>query len=154
MSYEPVLGIDVGASYSKIALRSENAKRDASTFCTRFIGQVSSLCVRDVSRGKDAWFFGSDAAGMKLGAGATRNENWKSDLFSPTSSGTYAGAVIVAHKFFEWLNKWLVSQGVNPTAQRARVCVPALENVEPYASTIAQVMEASGWRNVVIVKVS
>jgi hypothetical protein len=154
MSYEPVLGIDLGASYSKVALRSESARSDAHTFYTKFIGQVSSLCVRDIRRGKEVWFFGSEAAGMKLGAGATKNENWKADLYSQTSSGTYAGAVIVAHKFFEWLNKWLISNGINPTAQRVRVCVPALENVEPYASTVAQIMEASGWPEVEIVKVS
>ncbi len=154
MSYEPVLGIDVGASYSKIALRTQSPDPDARTFYTTFVGQVSSMCVQDTSRDKEAWFFGADAAGMTLGAKATRKENWKADLFSQTSGSEYARAVIVAHKFFGWLHGWLEREAVNPAGQRVRVCVPALENVEPYASTIAQIMESSGWRNVEIVKIS
>lgn len=154
MPYEPVLGIDVGASYSKLALRKEAPKKDARTFYTTFIDQVPSLCIHDTSRGAETWFFGEDAAQMTPGAKATRHENWKAELFSQASSSDYARAVIVAHKFFIWLNRWLQKKGVDPSGQRVRVCVPALDNVEPYASTIAQIMDSSGWRDVEIIKVS
>jgi hypothetical protein len=154
MPYEPVLGIDVGASYSKISFRTEIPKPDARTFCTTFVGQISSLCVRDLSRGKEAWFFDEEAANMTLGPKAHRSENWKAELFSEASGSKYADAVIVAHKFFEWLHRWLGKKGIDPNRQRVRVCVPALDNVEPYASTIAQIMESSGWNDVEILKIS
>lgn len=154
MPYEPVLGIDLGASYTKIALRSESGKPNAQTFFTRLLGQVPSLGIRDFSRGKDRWIFGEPAAELVPGPQSVVHENWKADLFSKDTSGRYPEAVIVAHKFFEWLHSWLDSNHVDAAAQRVRVCVPALENVEPYASTVAQIMEASGWRGVDILKIS
>lgn len=153
MSYEPVLGIDLGASYTKVALRSESGKPNAQTFFTRLLGQVPSLGIRDFSRGKDQWIFGEPATELVPGPKSTVHENWKADLFSTETSGRYPEAVIVAHKFFEWLYRWLDSHHIDAAAQRVRLCVPALENVEPYASTVAQIMEASGWRGVDILKI-
>lgn len=154
MPYESVLGIDLGASYTKLALRSESGKPNAATFFTRLVGQVPSLGIRDFSRGKDRWIFGEQATEVVPGPKSLVYENWKADLFSKDTGGRYPEAVIVAHKFFEWLYTWLDSHHVDAAAQRVRVCVPALENVEPYASTVAQIMEASGWRGIDILKVS
>src|SRR5688500_19035079 len=126
MPYDPVLGIDLGASYSKIAIRKKRPLPNAQVSFTQFLGQVPSLGICDWSRGKDRWFFGDRAAGLTPGPGAKIHENWKAALFSKEAGPHYVQAVIVAHQFFKWLRSWVEENGVDPAAQRVRVCLPEL----------------------------
>lgn len=154
MPYEPVLGIDIGASYSKVAIRDREAHANGEIFCTHFLGQIPSLVICDSSRGKDVWLFGDDAAHSDPGDKRKFHENWKSALFAKEAGANYTQAVIVAHEFFKWLREWVEKKGIDPAAQRVRVCVPEFGDIEPYASTLAQIMDDSGWREVQILKVS
>lgn len=80
MSYEPVLGIDLGASYTKISLRCKQARPNAEVMFARFLGRVPTLGIRDSSRGKDLWVFGDEAANLNPGPKAKVYENWKAKL--------------------------------------------------------------------------
>ncbi|HWB61713.1 MAG TPA: hypothetical protein VG733_19680 [Chthoniobacteraceae bacterium] len=155
MSYESVLGIDLGASYTKVSIRVEQAQPNAHCIYTRFVGQMPTLGIRDNSRGTDSWYFGEQAANLEPGSKARIYENWKAKLSLIESGRDTTEAVIVGFEFFKSLRKWLKTRNIDPDAQRVRVCVPALEHIEPYASTLAQIMDAAGWQEAVqIVKVS
>jgi len=141
MPYDPVLGIDLGASYTKISLRSQRVQPNAQVVYADWVMQVPSLVIQV---GRD-WFFGDDAMNLNPDPNWNVYSNWKEILYLKRPASGYGQASIVACKFFEWLLDLLKKHGVHPDAQRVRVCVPALTGVEHYASTVAQSMQMAGW---------
>ena len=86
MSFPPSLCIDLGASFTKVAYRSDphatthllrqSELPDDHHFC------IPSVAARNKATG--AWVFGVEAMDLRSGPRVEVYQNWKADLFQPT----------------------------------------------------------------------
>lgn len=150
--YEPVLSIDLGASYTKLAIR-ENAipdrmgERSTTPRLLAVDGDILIPSLGMESRASESeWFFGADAAKMNP-SGRILHRNWKAQLFKETLDEDCISAAFVAREFMSWLRKRLLDAGIDPTRYEVRVALPAFNVSDRVGRVIARCMELAGWRS-------
>src|SRR5689334_1522031 len=102
----PVLGIDLGASFTKISYRpprTDGAYKEPSRIVLiQNQALVPSLVVHRNSDRKP-WLCGWEAAEYHPSVGDRVFNNWKARLFSQTLDADVAGHLGAAGEFFKWL---------------------------------------------------
>jgi len=155
MSNSVVVGIDLGSSYTKVAIRDGwNADAElvrqmqGSTqemdFC------IPSTTARVRRQGRDTWVIGVDADALKPGPEVELFVDWKADLFAATGDGAITGAKRdqareVATQFFVQLKQALRPRLREFEAEDApvRICVPKLDDVD-VATLLVKVISDAG----------
>lgn len=147
------LGIDMGASYTKIACRQPFPARGPGHFVSTenevvmIEGMVAVPSVVIETRDKKRpWVAGRQAATLKPGTQMRVFENWKSTLYSSSSTESTADTERAASYFFEWLRDGLRRAGISLEDRcRVRISMPALSRVEKRKSRLIRCMRESGW---------
>jgi hypothetical protein len=133
----PVISIDLGASYTKVAIRPRwKLDPDSGHPVNPSILQTVPIkiekdffvpsVVLDPGDGRD-WQCGQDAAGSKPGVKADLIKDWKSTLFDARAKPDDVGrAICAARKFFTWLKSKIDSCGEAKDAF-VRICIPEFE---------------------------
>lgn len=142
---QPVLGIDMGAAYTKVAFR--RGVKPGEDFCSeseQFVlddkALIPSIVIKD-SEGQ--WHFGNIAFGLRPGPGWEVFENWKKTLFdtdTPPESAT-----IPAIRFLNWLREQVQEQIPESREARIRIAMPALENFSQKAFLLRECFVKAGW---------
>ncbi len=146
--YDNVIGIDLGASYTKVSRRTglracQYSDVDTDILALHEQWVIPSICVQRRS-GSHEWLFGVDAAEATLADGDVLFANWKADLFSDARS-EYVQSIHVAAKFFKWLREMMEASGIDLGEYTTRLCLPMLPVMEETASILAQCMDREGW---------
>lgn len=146
----PVLSIDLGASFTKVAWRPE-WKEDEKRFRepSRVVkidgSELTPTLAYDPGDGED-WLFGRQAATVTPGVAGRLHQNWKSVLFDEHASPAEESAALeVAQRFFAWLRKKLSQKNCRASKAHTRICVPALRNSKIGRDRLLSAMEAAGW---------
>ena len=149
--FEETVCIDLGASYTKVALRgvcepkrTGILEQEAKILMVDNSPLIPSLAIHTRDN-RQPWVFGWAAANMNPSKSMEVFLNWKADLFLPGNNKDSASAVTVAGKFFEWLKSRIESAGVNLKKCQTRVAMPAFRNFDDQAMLIARCMDLSGW---------
>ncbi len=158
--FEPIVSIDLGASYTKVAYRPSclprgtgRQERLAKVLVLDGSALIPTLAISTGNK-KLPWVFGRAAAGMTPTADMEVFLNWKANLFRSTNDKESAEAVTVAGKFFGWMREQLEATGTDMARAEVRVAMPAFENMESKALLIARCMELNGWNSAKILKVT
>lgn len=154
----PVLGIDLGASYTKVAYRPGwNRGRYYEEPCRILMIEdqplVPSLVIHTDSKRKP-WLFGQEAAQYRPTDEDQVFTNWKADIFSKSLTPKAVGSLKAAGEFFGWLRERVADCGIEVPNCRVKVCLPAFRDIERPASILAQQMKLSGWNNVSISRIA
>ena len=151
--FEDTLSIDLGASYTKVAYRRVavpngigTIRKGAEILMVDNRPLIPSLAIRTRDAGRP-WEFGRVAAQMRPSSEMQVFQNWKANLFGSRNDQDSATAVIIAHRFFEWLGAKLESAGINLKKCQTRVAMPAFETFDEKARLIARCMDLSGWND-------
>ena len=154
----PVLGIDLGASFTKVSYRpgwTEGNRYDEPCRLVMIENRplVPSLVIHKKGARK-SWLCGQAAAGYRPLADDQVFTNWKADLFSNELTLRVGGSLKAAGEFFRWLHEKISDVGIDVAACRVKVCLPAFADIERPASILGQEMELAGWQNVTVSRVS
>jgi len=141
----PVLAIDMGAAYSKVAFR--RGVRPGETFYSesqQLLLDGKALIPSVVIRDSDGqWYFGNVAFGLRPGLGWQVFENWKKALFD--SDAPSESAIIPAVRFLTWLREQVQAQIPESREARIRIALPALENFPQIALLLRECFVKAGW---------
>jgi hypothetical protein len=154
----PLLSIDLGSSYTKVAWRprwSFDPTRTAAG--NRFVSSSVPIPIQGsflsptvaYNPGTGAnWLFGSPAFRVKPGPDGVLFKNWKATLFDTNASTQEEAQVIeVARRYLEWLRLELEVSG--PTreisAAKTRFCIPAFAAEKIGAERLRRAAEGAGW---------
>ena len=153
----PVLGVDLGASFTKIAYRpawTEGRRYEAPCRLVMIEGKplVPSLVIRTTNK-RNPWLCGQTAASYRPANGDRVFTNWKADLFSSALTPQVTGSLKAAGKFFDWLHRKISDTGIDVASCKVKVCLPAFPGIEGPASILGQEMELAGWTNVAVSRV-
>ena len=162
MLSKDVIGIDFGASFTKLAFRAGFSPGRIQSFEERqacplkFKGDylIPTLAI-ETGKDRKPWVFGKEAAGMKPGPGMTVHRNWKSRLLTANGEPPDAKTMEVAFAFFGWLLEQLkANYGLHFDTEDAAVmlCVPAFQSGGAALTQLAAVMEQAGWTNEFILR--
>lgn len=154
----PVIGIDLGASFTKISHRVSwdeghevgEKRRFASPSHLVLIDEdvlIPSLVIFTKKRG---WICGKEAADYTPTSQDQVFQNWKSVIFSKKSPREVEGALDAAGSFFSWLRLKLNHQRIPVEQCRVKVCLPAFNDITEPAEILANKMYRNGWQNVSI----
>lgn len=156
--FEPVLSMDFGASYTKIALRNACHPSPGHAYDSRaqhiILDQsvlIPSLAIH-TKRPRSPWLFGRQAAELSPDGKMEVFQNWKSSLFHAQNNKDTAASVIVAEQFFRWLKDKLATAGVDVHKAHTRVAMPAFKTFDEKALMLARCMELAGWDSPRILK--
>jgi len=151
----PTVGIDLGASYTKVAYRSplkrygQNKFAEMKTEVALIDGSamIPSLMIRTGDQ-RRPWITGADAAGTNPDGKMELFENWKSALYSSEFDAHKVRLVMVAGHFFGWLSDRLNGCGVDFGDNcRVRVTIPGLKRIEDRKDALIECMRLNGWPN-------
>lgn len=154
----PVLGIDLGASFTKVSYRrawqhGNRYELESEIVMLEGNALVPSLVIKTGNERKP-WLFGQTAARYRPKQNDRVFVNWKSDLFSEKLTPEVTGSLKAAGEFFGWLRQKLIeTEEIDVDACRVKVCIPAFPNVKRAASILGQEMELAGWKNIIVSKV-
>lgn len=157
-----VIGIDFGASFTKLAYRqgftagqiSQYEERQSQRLTVAGHDLIPTQAI-ETGRKDQPWVFGLQAAGMKPGKGMTLHRNWKAELLQADGRPPSASSLQVAQEFFGWLLKEISKPGVlpfRPDKAAVMLCVPAFNDSGATLTQLAAVMEEAGWKNNFILK--
>jgi hypothetical protein len=154
----PVLGIDLGASFTKVAFRPawKNGKYYETPCRLLLIGGnplIPSLVIHRDNKRKP-WLCGRDATRYRPLSSDQVFNNWKAGLFSSTLDVDVAGCLAAAGQFFEWLYAEITEIGIDVSSCRVKVCLPAFRDVDVPASILGQAMLLAGWNNISISRIA
>ena len=154
----PVLGIDLGASFTKVSYRPGWTKGKRYDQPCRLVmienrPLVPSLVIHKKGARK-SWLCGQAAAGYRPLDGDQVFTNWKADLFSNELTLRVSGSLKAAGEFFRWLHEKVSGAGINVAECRVKVCLPAFPDIDRPASILGQEMELAGWHNATVSRVS
>lgn len=146
---KPVLSIDLGATYTKVAWRpawpdGKPAYEERSKMVMIEGETLTPTLVFDSVRGKSS-LYGSSAAGSKPGPGDVVHHSWKRQLFDPSYPDTQQNAASVAGRFLGWLRGEIVKAGVPVGQCRVRLCLPAFEGNSKTIGLLLESMRTNGW---------
>lgn len=151
---KPVLSIDLGATYTKVAWRpawpeGQRAYEERSKMVKIEDQTITPTLVFDSARGTSV--FGQAAVKLKPGPEDFIHHSWKRDLFNQSNPGAQKKAASVAGRFLGWLRGEIVRAGVPVDRCRIRLCLPAFEgNGEPI-ELLLESMGENGWNREEIV---
>lgn len=158
MSHKNVIGIDFGASFTKLAFRQhdpENPRSSASTpLYVDGTPLVPTLAI-ETKEDDRPWIFGKQAASMKPGGKMKVHRNWKSGLLRADGASPDEKALEVALNFFRWLREKLSIAGTlpfHPQDAVVMICLPAFKESGEAFIKLGSVMEAAGWNNKLILR--
>ena len=156
MHNDHVLSLDIGASYTKIALRKGFSGGVRKSVCSFFMEDnrevlIPSIAIR-TNREETPWIFGLDAALTKPDVDMKVYNNWKEHLYDSEPTANTARAFHILGEFLSWLRAQLIKSGVKVHKVTVRVAVPALNNANRTAQIIAELMELKGWGSPKILK--
>jgi hypothetical protein len=142
---QPVLAIDMGAAYSKVAFRrgvrpGENFYSESEQLVLDGKALIPSVVIRD-SDGQ--WHFGNIAFGLRPGPGWEVFENWKKNLFD--TDAPPESAIVPAVRFLSWLREQVQAQIPESREARVRIALPALENFSKKAFLLRECFVKAGW---------
>jgi hypothetical protein len=160
----PVLSIDLGASYTKVAWRPrwpfDQTKTDVEnrfvlpsrpipiygTINRPLTFHIPSVAYRS---GKgESWLFGAEAALTEPDKQGKLFKNWKATLFDPNASvEQIEEAVKVARLFLGWLRQELekAEASCELSEAKTRFCIPAFDDFKTGAVRLRRAAEAAGW---------
>lgn len=146
----PVIGIDLGASFTKVSYRpgwdkGRRYDREAKLAVIDRSVLIPSIAIF-VARSQE-WLCGKKAADYKATPADQVFENWKAALFSKKLDPQIDGSLDAAGHFFSWLAQELAGAGIPVKKARVKLCLPAFNDVEGPASILAQRMARNGWAN-------
>ncbi len=148
----PVLGIDLGASFTKVAYRSGwQSSNDFEEPCRLVLIEGQSLIPSLVIKRMDEtepWLFGQTAAIYRPTEGDRVFANWKADLFRSDLTAKVTGSLKAAGEFFRWLLPRIIDCGIDVRQTRVKLCLPAFPNIDEPTSILGQELELAGWNNV------
>ena len=142
---QPVLAIDMGAAYSKVAFRcgvrpGESFSSESEQLVLDGKALIPSIVVRDP---QGQWHFGNIAFGLRPGTGWEVFENWKKALFDTDTPPQ--SAIIPAVRFLTWLREQVQSKIPQSHEARIRVALPALPNFSRKAFLLRECFVQAGW---------
>jgi hypothetical protein len=158
---QPVIGIDLGASYTKISFRTDWSNGHQNGEARRFV-YPSKLIILDgdplipslvIFTKKKGWIFGKEAADYVPRRDDQVFQNWKSVIFSKGSPRQVAGANDAAGSFFKWLKGKLDELQIPVEKCRIKICLPAFDDISEPAEILADKMYRNGWQNVSVSKI-
>jgi hypothetical protein len=143
---QPVLAIDMGAAYSKVAFRrgaspGENFFLESEQLVLDGKALIPSVVIKD-SDGQ--WHFGNIAFGLRPGPGWEVFENWKKALFD--SDDPPESASIPAIRFLAWLREQVEAHIPEARQARIRIALPALDNFSQKAFLVRECFVRAGWQ--------
>lgn len=158
----PVLSIDLGASYTKLAWRPrwkfnpalvDHESQFVSDSVSVEIGGAFYVPSIVLDPGKDGqWQFGMDAARSTPGAHARVFKNWKSTLFNEYASvEDVKMAMLAAQRFLEWL-KMKLRHHYQLDDAIIRLCVPEFDNDihDIGCQRLREAFKAAKWSNLLL----
>ena len=153
----PVLGIDLGASFTKVSYRpgwtaGQHYDKPCRLVMIENRPLVPSLVIHKKGA-RTSWLCGQTAAVYRPLNGDQVFTNWKADLFSNELTLKVSGSLKAAGEFFRWLHEKISAAGIDVAACRVKVCLPAFPDIDQPASILGQEMELSGWRNATVSRV-
>ncbi len=154
MKFERVIGIDFGASFTKLAFRDHEPSSESNPIYIEGKALVPTLGI-ETDREDSPWIFGNQAASIKPGKKMTVHRNWKSDLLRPDGEPPEDKIFEIALHFFKWLLKSLSSPDTlpfDPLDATVMVCVPAFKESGETMRKLASVMKESGWNNKLVLQ--
>ncbi len=162
--HQPVIGIDFGATYTKISFRDgfvggigdELESRQSKIFDIDEEQLIPSLVV-ETGREDRPWLFGRPAAEIRPGKRTTVHHNWKSKLIKSDGSAPDPKSLEIAVEFFRWLREHLersveIRFGIYDAI--VRLCVPAFDHQGEILSRLGLAMQQAGWTNELLLKTS
>jgi hypothetical protein len=153
----PVLGIDLGASFTKVSYRPGwTAGRTYNAPCRLLMIDDSALIPSLVIHTKDArkeWLCGLAAAHYRPKPAAQVFSNWKASLFGDKLTSRVSGSIIAAGEFFRWVRRKVSAKGIKIDQCRIKLCLPAFKDIGEAATILGQEMELAGWNNVSVSRI-
>lgn len=159
-----VIGIDFGASFTKVAYRMGFTEGRVRRFEERqsrpalIDGEqlIPTLAI-ETGQKRRPWVFGNQAAQVKPGPSMTVHRNWKSNLLRAEGEPPDEKTLEVAFAFFGWLLGELQNGAQLPfdvVDAAVMLCVPAFKSSGATLTQLASVMEEAGWTNELILRTS
>jgi len=150
--FKHTIGIDLGASYTKISYRAPLERPGAgyaamNTEIVMFEQNViiPSLVIKTNNRERP-WLMGKTAAEITPGDDMKVFENWKSALYSKDFDEGKVELITVAGEFFGWLANNLSRSGIDLNNDyKVRVTIPALEQIEQEREVLKTCMNLHQW---------
>ena len=150
--FKHTIGIDLGASYTKISYRQPLVRPGAgyaamNTDIVIFEQNViiPSLVIKTNNR-EHQWLMGKTAAEITPGGDMKVFENWKSALYSNDFDEGKVELITAAGEFFGWLADNLSKCGIDLNNNcRIRVTIPALETIEEQKDVLKTCMILHHW---------
>jgi hypothetical protein len=162
--HPPVVGIDFGATYTKVSYRNEfvggfrdDLESHQSTVFKLDDEQLIPSLVVETGREDRPWLFGRQAAEIRPGKKMTVHHNWKSRLIKADGSDSDPKSLEIAVEFFKWLRAQLANSVEIPFAldeATVRLCVPAFDHSGSILSRLGVAMQMAGWTNKLLLKTS
>ena len=151
----PVLSIDLGASYTKLAWRPpwDDGDLFSTPSCSLAIDgefYIPSIAV-DITDGKGPRF-GTEAAGLNPGTNGRTYRNWKSILFGASPDPhALSEAHEIAEGYLRWIKRKLGKSHPEYDLDNAklRICIPALNESTQGEKYLGQAAKAAGWSNAI-----
>ena len=162
--HPPVVGIDFGATFTKISYRDAfvggfggELENHESTVFAIYDEQLIPSLVVETGREDCPWLFGRQAAEIRPGKKMIVHHNWKSRLIRADGSAPDPKSLEIAVEFFKWLLTQLSDSSEIPfkiNAATVRVCVPAFDHSGAILSKLGLAMQQAGWKNKLLLKTS
>ena len=142
---EPILSIDLGSAYTKVAFRpqifpGQSFTEESKELILDDTALIPSIVLRDPA---GTWHFGKTAAGLKPIAGWQAWENWKKALLD--SDDPPDTAIVVATNFLSWLRGRIQTFVPDIGQTRVRIALPAFENFGRKSRLLKECMAKAGW---------
>jgi len=157
----PVVSIDLGAAYTKIALRRKDSGVTELLAHDMLHLDEQHVCIPSVGAWNsrtNQWVFGVDAVDLQSGDGIFVYRNWKPLLFSHRGASfsqsefatpTDAPSVqTMATEFFRWLRETFLPSTLGLPIEgtpAARICIPDFAVGTPAAATLESIIHEAGW---------
>ncbi len=153
----PTLGIDLGASFTKVSYRpgwKDGKRYEVPSRLLIIEGSplIPSLAIFNGKRGN--WMLGKAAAELTPGSDDQVFENWKAAIFSKELNVSVDGALDAAGQFFEWLKSKIEDCDVPVKECRVNICLPAFEDINVPAEILARRMSRYGWSDVSMTRIT
>lgn len=157
----PVVSIDLGAAYTKLALRRRPSSHTELLAHETLHLDEQHICIPSIAawRGQsNDWAFGVDAVDLQDGNGVHVYRNWKpllfqheastivrESFFSPADAPTVQE---MATHYFRWLRQSFLPETLGLPIEgdvTARMCVPDFAIGTPEASQFEAILKQAGW---------
>jgi len=151
---KPVISIDFGAAYTKIAVRRKLDSRSCLLTHESLNLDEQHVCIPSIAALRETdgrWLFGVDAVDLSDGNGIYVFKNWKPQLFGSYDEARYSVEQVedAAVEYFRWIRNGLLPSMLGDEASSAhlRVCVPDFTVNTRASSRFDQLLAKAGWNS-------